>query len=174
MDTNPQWQPPAGAPLPPPPPSGRARSPWLPAAIIGSAIVIAAGLVAGALILKDDRGDSVPDGGTTTCQAWAETRLTLRAIPALPNGWTWDTPNIDNLIKVQNAPVEIALDLFEPKIAPQPADVARAANAYVAARRQQMQALTDRTYTPKVGEAVDGALENLNQLCGIPGERRKI
>ena len=145
MDTNPQWQPPAGAPLPPPPPSGRARSPWLPAAIIGSAIVIAAGLVAGALILKDDRGDSVPDGGMTTCQAWAETRLTLRAIPALPNGWTWDTPNIDNLIKVQNAPVEIALDLFEPKIAPQPADVARAANAYVAARRQQMQALTDRT-----------------------------
>ena len=137
-------------------------------------LVIAAGLVAGALILKDDRGDSVPDGGMTTCQAWAETRLTLRAIPALPNGWTWDTPNIDNLIKVQNAPVEIALDLFEPKIAPQPADVARAANAYVAARRQQMQALTDRTYTPKVGEAVDGALENLNQLCGIPGERQKI
>ena len=44
-------------------------------------------------------------------------RLTLRAIPALPNGWTWDTPNIDNLIKIQNAPVAIALDLFEPKIA---------------------------------------------------------
>lgn len=173
MDTNPQWQPPAGAPLPPPP-SGRTRSPWLPAAIIGSAIVVAAGLVAGALILKDSRGDSVPDGGMTTCQAWTETRLTLRAIPALPNGWTWDTPNIDNLIKIQNAPVAIALDLFEPKIAPEPADVARAANAYVAARRQQMQALTDRTYTPKVGETVDAALENLNQLCDIPGERRRI
>ena len=52
--------------------------------------------------------------------------------------------------------------------------MAQAANAYVAARRQQMQALSDRTYTPKVGETVDAALENLNQLCDIPGERRRI
>ena len=71
MDTNPQWQPRPGAVAAA---TDRAHQiPWLPAAIIGSAIVIAAGLVAGALILKDNRGDSVPDGAMTTCQAWTET-----------------------------------------------------------------------------------------------------
>lgn len=79
-----QWQPPPHPPLPPQNFDRRGRktgSPWLPAAIFGAAILVATGLVAGALILKDRSGC-----GTTTCQAWTETRLTLRAIPALPEG----------------------------------------------------------------------------------------
>lgn len=151
-----------------PPKPGR---PWLPAAIIGAAIVIAAGLVAGALILKKD---GAPAAGPGTCEAWAETRLTLRAIPALPNGWTWQTPNIATLIKNQNAPVAKALDLFEPKIAAEPADVAAAAQQYVAARRTQIDTLSDRSYTPEIGAAVDTALSRLNQLCGIPADGRPI
>jgi hypothetical protein len=151
-----QWQ-----PLPPPPPARRA---WLPAAIIGAAIVAAGGLVAGAVILSDD---GPPAGAGTTCQAWISTRDTLRAIPALPTGWNFNTPNIDNDIRIQNAPVDRALDLFEPEIAAEPADVAAAAREYVAARRGQMQALTDRTYVPADGASVDLALDRLNQLCGI-------
>jgi hypothetical protein len=151
-----QWQ-----PLPPPPPARRA---WLPAAIIGAAIVAAGGLVAGAVILSDD---GPPAGAGTTCQAWISTRDTLRAIPALPTGWNFNTPNIDNDIRIQNAPVDRALDLFEPEIAAEPADVAGAAREYVAARRGQMLALADRTYVPADGAAVDLALDRLNQLCGI-------
>ena len=49
----------------------------------------------------------------------------------------------------------------------EPADVAAAAREYVAARRGQMQALTDRTYVPADGASVDLALDRLNQLCGI-------
>jgi hypothetical protein len=150
-----QWQ-----PLPPPP----ARRAWLPAAIIGAAIVAAGGLVAGAVILSDD---GPPAGAGTTCQAWISTRDTLRAIPALPTGWNFNTPNIDNDIRIQNAPVDRALDLFEPEIAAEPADVAGAAREYVAARRGQMLALADRTYVPADGAAVDLALDRLNQLCGI-------
>lgn len=160
-----QWQPPPHPPLPPQNFDRRGRktgSPWLPAAIFGAAILVATGLVAGALILKDRGGC-----GTTTCQAWTETRLTLRAIPALPEGWNWRTPNIDTYIKIQNAPVGIALDLFEAKIAPEPADVAQAAREYLAVRRNQMMSLTDRTYVPADGAAVDAALGRLNQLCGI-------
>lgn len=138
----------------------------MPAAIVGSAIVIAAGLVAGALILRGD-GDGSTDTAATTCQAWTETRETLRSIPALPEGWNWNTPNIDTYIKNQNAPVGKALDLFEPKIAPTPADVARAAQDYVTARRTQMQSLADRSYRPADGTAVDVALGTLNRLCGI-------
>ena len=135
------------------------------AAIIGSAIVIAAGLVAGALILKGR--DGVATTGQSTCQAWTETQLILRAIPALPQGWTWDTPNIDNYIKMQDAPVAKALDLFEPRIAAEPADVATAARQYVSVLRDQMRSLSDHTYVPADGAAVDTALAKLNQLCGI-------
>jgi hypothetical protein len=142
----------------------------LPAAIIGSAIVIAAGLVAGALILKD-RGAS---DGTGTCQAWTQTRQTLRSIPALPQGWDWSTPNIDNYISIQNAPVGKALEAFEPEITAEPADVALAARDYLAARRHQMQSLTDHTYVPADGVAVDTALGNLNRLCGIQDIGRPI
>lgn len=174
MDPNARWQP--QPPQPPPPPSlppaaPNTSRPWLPAAIIGAAIVIAAGLIAGAVILK--RGE-VADRGPGTCEAWAETRLTLRSIPALPNGWTWKTPNITTLIANQNAPVAKALDLFEPKIAAEPADVAQAAQQYVAARRTQIDTLRDRSYTPEVGTAVDVALRRLNQLCGIPSDGRPI
>lgn len=164
-----QWQPPPPAPLPPPLPPydvrGATRSRWMPAAIMGSAIVIAAGLVAGALILRDDDGGG--PGRTSTCQAWAQTRLALRAVPPLPEGWTWETPNIDTLVSFQNGPVGFALDGFEPQIAAQPPDVAQAARDYVAARRTQMQSLADRTYRAADGVAVDTALARLNQLCGI-------
>jgi hypothetical protein len=171
MDPNRPWPPPMQPPMPPPMPSPRPARRWLPAAIIGAAIVIGAALVAGAVILKKD---NVANGGPGTCEAWAETRLTLRSIPALPNGWNWKTPNITTLIKNQNAPVAKALDLFEPKIAAEPADVAQAAQQYVAARRTQIETLDDRSYTPEVGAAVDKALKRLNELCGIPADGRPI
>lgn len=158
-----QWQPPPPPPFAPPGPAP--RSPWLPAAIMGSAIVLAAALVGGALILKGDGGAG---DKPTTCRAWAETRLALRAVPPLPDGWSWATPNIDVLVRFQNGPVAFALDRFEPQIAPQPPEVAQAARDYVTARRNQMAALADRSYVPADGSAVDTALARLNQLCGIP------
>lgn len=168
-----QWQPPR-PPLPPPVPPPVRRPPprrsWLPAAIIGSAIVIAAGLVAGALILSDRAVSD--DAGT--CQAWTQTRDTLRSIPALPQDWNWSTPNIDNYIKIQNAPVGKALEVFESEIADDPADVAQAARDYVAARRHQMKSLTNHTYVAADGVSVDTALGNLNRLCGIQGNGRPI
>jgi len=173
---NPQWQPPTQPPLPPEKSghSGRPpRSRWLPAAIVTAAILVAGAVIAGALILRDSRADSA-GAAETTCQAWTETRQTLRSIPALPSGWTWDTPDIDTYISNQNAPVGQALDSFEPKIAETPADVALAAEKYIAARRQQMRSLADRSYTPADGKAVDTALSNLNQLCGIDDSGRRI
>lgn len=164
-----QWQPPL-PPLPAPVHRPPLRRSWLPAAIIGSAIVIAAGLVAGALILKDR---TISDGAGT-CQAWTQTRQTLRSIPALPQDWNWSTPNIDNYIRIQNAPVGKALEVFEPEIADDPADVAQAARDYVAARRHQMQSLTNHTYVAADGVSVDTALGNLNRLCGIQDNGRPI
>lgn len=140
----------------------RPRRTWLPAAIFGAAILIAAGLVGAALILKDRS-----PAGVTTCQAWKQTRLTLLAVPSLPNEWTWATPGIDNAIRLQNAAVGNALDLFENEISSKPADVAQAARRYLAARRQQMQTLANHTYAAADGQAVDTALDQMDQLCGI-------
>lgn len=154
----------------PTPPQGfepRPRRPWLPAAIIGAAIVIAAGLVGGALILKGR-----PSTGVTTCQAWKQTRLNLLAVPSLPDGWVWSTPDIDNTIALQNAAVGNALDLFDSQISTEPSDVAKAARQYLDARRHQMQTLAGHTYTGQDGQAVDTALDQLDQLCGIPASGR--
>lgn len=169
------WQPPLPPGPPPPPPYGpvRARSRWLPAAIIGAAIVIAAGLVAGSLILNRDRAAApAAENATTTCEAWAQTRDALRAVPPLPSDWTWKTPNIDLLVKFQNGPVGYALDRFEPQINSEPADVAQAARNYLVVRRAQMRALADRSYQPADGTAVDAALSRLNELCKIPTNSR--
>lgn len=154
-------------PAPPPGFQHTPRRPWLPAAIISAAIVIAAGLVAGSLILKDRSAPEV-----TTCQAWKQTRLNLLAVPSLPNGWFWTTPGIDNTIGLQNAAVGNALDNFEPQISAEPADAAQAARNYVAARRNQMQTLADRTYTAPVGESVDTALDQLDKVCGTQADGR--
>lgn len=156
-----QWQPPFSPPGPAP------GSAWLPASIIGSAVVLAAGLVGGALIV---RGDGGAGEKPTTCQAWAETRQALRAVPPLPDGWSWTTPSIDTLVRFQNGPVAFALDHFEPHISPQPPEVSQAARDYVSAQRNQMAALDDRSYVPADGAAVDTALARLNMLCGIPDD----
>lgn len=142
--------------------------------------MIAAGLVAGALILSDRSvsdgavSDGAVSGRAGTCQAWIQTRQTLRSIPALPQDWNWSTPNIDNYIKIQNAPVGKALEVLEPEIADDPADVAQAARDYVAARRYQMQSLTNHTYVAADGVSVDTALGNLNRLCGIQDNGQPI
>lgn len=147
----------------PAPPQGfeqRPRRPWLPASIIGAALLVAAGLVGGALILKDRSST-----GVTTCQAWKQTRLNLLAVPSLPNGWDWTTLNIDNTIALQNAAVTNALDVFENQISSDPADVAKAARQYLDARRHQMKTLADHSYSPPDGQAVDTALSELDKLC---------
>ena len=105
---------------------------------------------------------------SSTCQAWKITRTAINAVPALPVGWDWDTPNIDTYINNQATAVEKALALFEPQIAAEPANVATAARAYVEARQNEYAALRNRTYS--ANEAVPGnmALGTLNQLCGLP------
>ena len=155
VNMNMPWQPPI--------PAKPARR-WLPAAIIGAALVIAAGLVAGAFIIKDRNAGTTAGG--STCQSWKQTRLTLLAVPSLPANWSWTTPDIDNAVRLQNAPVGNALGLFEAEIVAEPSDVAQAARQYVTARRHQMQTLSDHTYTAPDGNAVDTALVQLDKLCG--------
>ena len=161
------------APPPPPPPGGNRR--WVPAAIIAAGIVVAGALVGGAVMLSNrDKGagaegsSSVATEASSTCQAWKTTRNAINAIPGLPVGWDWDTPNIDVYITNQANAMEKAFALFEPQIKPEPANVAAAARAYVEARRGEIAAKRNRTYSANEAVPVNMALGTLNQLCGLP------
>lgn len=155
---------------------------WIPAAIISAGIIIAGAVVGGAVITN--RGDKAEVSAgpasqsviasaagavdSSTCKAWPSTRKTLSMIPSLPAGWDWNTPNIDTYIGNLARSTDAALDLFVPKIAPEPAEVTAAANDFVAGKRKEMQMLAEHTYTAADGVAANDAGFRLNQLCGLP------
>jgi hypothetical protein len=155
----------------------------LPIAILTAAILLAGAIVGAAIILSRGTGSnttapSLPasqssssaastDATSATCTAWRTTKSALDAIPALPGGWDWNTPDIDKYIANRSAAISRALDLFEPKIADQPADAAAIAHEYVSARRVELQKLSDHTYTQADGVAGNTALAELNELCKI-------
>jgi hypothetical protein len=162
-------------PYPPPPPLPGGNRRWIPAAIIAAGIVIAGALIGAAVMLSNHEkgvGPAASSAAATeassTCQAWKTTRTALNAVPGLPAGWDWDTPNIDTYINNRLLALEKALALFEPKIADEPADVAAAARAYIEARQNEFAAMRNRTYSANEQVPSNMALGTLNQLCGLP------
>ena len=176
----------AAPPGPPPqwppyyPPAKPARR-WLPVAIIVAAIIIATAVIA-AVLLSRGPDTATPAGpaptaaqnapvegaaaeASSTCKAWRTTKPALDAIPALPTGWDWNTPNIDTYVSNRNAAIAKALDLFEPKIADTPQDVASAARNYVSAKRAEVRMLADKTFTSADAVTVNAASAEMNQLC---------
>jgi hypothetical protein len=175
-------EPPAQPQWVPTPAPGQPRR-WLPLAIVTAAILLAAAIVAAAIILsgvmRNNTGTHSSTASpsptaavsaalaSTTCNAWRATKPALDAIPALPDGWDWNTPNIDTYIANRNAAITRALDLFEAKITAEPTDVSAAAHEYVSAKHSEMQKLSDHSYTASDGVPGNTALATLNQLCGL-------
>ncbi|MGB0878838.1 MAG: hypothetical protein ACPGXI_17515 [Mycobacterium sp.] len=162
-------------PQQPPKPS---RSTW----IIFAALVIGCALIAGAILVAlDGKGapagptpsptaspptTSAADSSSTTCKAWKTTKTIVLSIPALPPGWDWDTPNIDTYIGNRTAAIARALDLFEPKIAPNPPDVAAAASNYIDMRRVEIEKLRNHSFSGEDVVNSRAASFELDQLCG--------
>ncbi len=173
-----QWQqqPPYPA-YPAPPPGGRR---WFPIAVV-AAILIAGALIAAAVVFVGGdksakpaaasgaaQSDAAPTESTATCKAWRTTSAAFDAIPHLPDGWDWNTPDIDTLIANQKTAVDKTLSIFESKIAPSdPQQVVNAARAYVTAKRTELSHLASHTITEADGTAVDTSGANLNQLCTL-------
>lgn len=181
-------RPPLSAPPGPPPqwppyyPPAKPARRWLPVAIIVAAIIIATAVIS-AVLLSRGPDTATPAGPaptavgnaptqasaaaetSSTCKAWQATKPALDAIPALPAGWDWDTPNIGTYIANRNAAITKALDLFEPKIADTPADVASVARHYVAVKRDEVRMLADKSFTSADAVTVNAASAELNQIC---------
>lgn len=178
--TAPPW-PPQAYPYPAAAPAKSGRSLW----IIFAGIVIAGALIAGAAFLalsgKDTAAPTASPtaqqpitpseptsaAGSSTCKAWKTTRATLDAGPGLPAGWDWNTPNIDTYISNRNAATAKVLDLFEPKIAETPAEVASAARDYVTAKRNEIRMLAEKSFTSADAVSVNAARAQLDQLCDV-------
>ncbi|AQA06998.1 hypothetical protein BVC93_31375 (plasmid) [Mycobacterium sp. MS1601] len=180
---------PISAPPGPPPPWPQSYPPakpakrWLPVAIIVAAIIIAAAMVSVAVLSRDTNtaapagpvptavGSAPAQGAATeassTCDAWPSTKAALNAIPQLPPGWDWSTPNIDIYIGNRTAAIAKALDLFEPEIAAEPQTTASTARQYVTERRNEIELLRSHTYTQADGVAATAASARLDQLCGV-------
>ncbi|MBS0338450.1 MAG: hypothetical protein JSS40_16945 [Proteobacteria bacterium] len=155
--------------------------------IIFAGIVIAGALIAGAAFLALSGKDTpAPTASPTTppasssqpaasaadnstCKAWRTTKQTLLAIPLLPAGWDWNTPNIDTYIQNRTTAIDRALELFEPKITPSPADAAEAARTYIATRRSEVQKLRDHTFSSQDVVDSNAASAELDQVCGVAG-----
>lgn len=175
-DGQPHQQPPHPGYYPAPPQQNRR---WTAIAIV-AAIIVAGVLVAGAIMLSGTnktqspnaapsttaQAASVPTESTATCKAWRTTSAAFDAIPHLPDGWDWNTPNIDTLISNQKVAVDKALGIFESKIAANdPQQVVSAAHAYIGAKRTELDHLAAHTITEADGNAVDSSSATLNQLC---------
>jgi hypothetical protein len=178
----PPW-PPQAHPYPMAPAAKSGRSLW----IIFAGIVIAGALIAGAAFLALSGKDTpaptaspttppasssqpaASDVDNSTCKAWRTTKQTLLAIPLLPAGWDWNTPNIDTYIQNRTTAIDRALELFEPKITPDPADAAEAARTYIATRRSEAQKLRDHTFSSQDVVDSNAASAELDQVCGVAG-----
>jgi len=167
-------------PYPPAPAPAQNRR-WIPAAIISAGIIIAGAVVGGAVIMshsnKPDSSAVAANGqpaaiaaaaDSSTCQAWKTTQAALVQIPTLPRGWDWNTPNIDTLIANRSTAITAVLQQFTPQIAATPADVAQAANDYVAVKRREASTLADHTMNSADAAAGTAVLGRLNRLCGLP------
>lgn len=178
-----------GDTTPPPPPyrgysapSPRRNSPW----ILFASIVIAGLLIAaatfGGIYLTNDTNPAAPTADTETpapttaladsptCQAWKATRQTMLSIPDLPQGWDWDTPNLDTYISNRTNAIERALEIFETEIADdQSTEVTESASTYIATRRDEIAKLRSHTYTSVDRVTSEAAVAELNQLCGELG-----
>lgn len=177
---------PVPPPVPPYPPPGKpptSRAPW----VIFASILAAGVLIAGAILLTSGKGENTvqstaPGSSATaaandisssaTCVAWRPTEAALDRIPLLAAGWGWDTPGIDETIASIGDSVTTALDMFEPKINPaDPPVVVNAARDYVAAKRNEIEKLKDRTFTGSDGVAVTVAFTTLKELCSPAGTK---
>lgn len=177
--------PPAQPPTWPPYAQPQARGRWsLPVAIVIAAIVVSASAIAIALITHSSTPAPAPaasapaapanaaaaaGAGSSTCTAWRGAKLALDQSVGLPDGWDWTTPGIDGLIANRNAVISKTMDVFEPQIDSQPANLANAAHAYVAARRNEVAKFQARTYTEADGVPSTTGYQTLNVLCGIGG-----
>lgn len=151
------------------------RTNWLPVIVVVIAILVGSGAIVGAIIWSADRGGSGssqaagPDALTKPgCEAWVSARQGLEAIPALPNGWDWNTPNIDQIIGNQQGAIKPVLDNFEKQVGESGAeDIEGLASGYIAAQRNNMDRQVQRNATAVDGERILASYKALNAACGL-------
>lgn len=164
-----------------PQPPNRRRFPWFPFAVV-AAILLAGALIAAAIFFKGSGGSPAPSaapastqpsqattaaGRAKTCAAWTAAKSDLAQVPKMPSGWTYETPGIDQLITSRATIIVKILNVFANQVAPQPADVAAAANEFIDKQRAEVTKLPAHTLDAADVTAIANATAALNRACGV-------
>jgi hypothetical protein len=147
-----------------------------------AAVVLVAGLIIAGVIYfsgrPEARGSSAlapgptqpiaaQSGTGTTCDGWGDMKRNFQGMTQMPDGWTYDTPQIDIVIASRAAQLAKLLNIFTPQITPEPADVAAAAHAFVAAQSTEGPKLIAHTFGPADRANIDAAGVALDRACGM-------
>lgn len=106
-------------------------------------------------------------GPKSTCAAWQDLKHSLVSATNLPADWTYETPDIDSQFGSADAMITKDLDVFKPRIAPQPADIAALAHAFVDKQAGEGPALIAHRFTPADQAGIDAAARALDAACGM-------
>jgi hypothetical protein len=106
-------------------------------------------------------------GPKSTCSAWQDLKHSLVSATNLPADWTYETPDIDSQFGSVSAMITKDLDVFKPRIAQQPADIAALAHAFVDKQAAQGPALLAHHFTPSDQSGIDAAAHALDAACGM-------
>lgn len=85
----------------------------------------------------------------------------------MPRGWTYETPGIDPLIASRAAIIDKILKVFASQVAPQPTEVAAAANQFIDKQRAEVTKLPAHTLDAADVNAIAAATAALNRACGV-------
>ncbi|OBG70981.1 hypothetical protein A5700_00905 [Mycobacterium sp. E1214] len=102
----------------------------------------------------------------STCAGWTTVKSDMQAMTQLPDGWTYDTPQIDIAIHGRAAQLDTIVKLFVDEISPEPADLAATARAWVEAQSVEGPKLVDHTFAPADRANIAAAAHALDTACG--------
>ncbi|MCV7256904.1 hypothetical protein H7J86_32490 [Mycobacterium hackensackense] len=151
------------------------------AAGVAAVIIATANITVG--ILSRNPGTGVPSAAapaaaapqpvapaaTATCESWPSIKAALNAIPQLPSGWDWTTPNIDMYIENRTEAIVRVVDLFTPAISAERVNTVTAMTArrYVDERLTEITKLRSHIYKEADVAAATVDSARLDKRCGV-------
>ncbi|CAN5314997.1 hypothetical protein BH09ACT8_BH09ACT8_66550 [soil metagenome] len=144
-----------------------------------AAVILIAGVVTAAIIVATGGPPAASShaiaptsvargtGFGDTCAGWSSVKSQMEAMTKMPDGWTYDTPQIDITIAARAAQLKTLVNLFVKDIMADPPEAAAAAHAWVDAQSTEGPKLINHTFGPDDQTKIDAAAHGLDVACGM-------
>lgn len=144
-----------------------------------AALIVIAGLAAAAVIVATSGPPAASSSASAptsvargtgfgdTCVAWSSVKTQMKAMTTMPDGWTYETPQIDIVIAARAAQLKTTIRLFTKDIMADPPQAAAAAHAWADVQSTEGPKLLDHTFGPEDQSKIDAAAHALDAACGM-------